>query len=499
MKRFTYFSYLILLLVSCGDDNKDNISITTPDGKDDISATAPEKRKEVSTVYELGVCNEQNTLDSVFVSKENSLYVCNGIEWQNGYSNNTNIIFSSSSTSGFQTDNIMVDSRDGQTYRTVVIGSQTWMAENLNFNVPNSFVATHYDYEYTGEKFGRYYTWSTAMDSAGLWSANGMGCGYGKSCVPVQPVQGVCPQGWHIPSNSEWNDLFEAVGGKAVAGNMLKSKNFGGHTDGSDSYGFSVAATGYCIYSPSAAEIGYCSNGDGASFWSSTDIDNLIAACIEFKEQKYNVLATEASKGNSLYPVRCLKNEGNVWSGIVENGYLTDSRDNQTYKTVKIGKQTWMAQNMNYETANSFCYNDNPDFCVKYGHLYTRDVAHSICPTGWHLPSKDEWNVLFTIVGGEYIAGVMLKSPNGWSSNSSNTCNNCSDKYSFSILPAGGKMLGSYSFESDYAYFWSSTDYDNSTSYIVEFNDNSVGHDRVSFDNTFGINSGAFSVRCVMN
>ena len=485
MEKIIYFLYLIMLLVSCGGDNKDNISITTPAEKDDISATAPEKRKEVFTVYELGVCNVQNILDSVFVSSENSLYVCNGIEWQNGYSNNTNIIFSSSSTSGFQTDNILVDTRDGQTYRTVVIGSQTWMAENLNFNAPNSFATTHYDYRVDWAKFGRYYTWSTAMDSAGLWSTNGMGCGFGKSCVPVQPVQGVCPQGWHIPSNSEWNDL--------------KSKIFGGHTDGSESYGFSVAATGYCIYNPSTAEIDYCSNGDDASFWSSTDIDSLFAACIKFKGQIYDVWATRAAKDQTLYPVRCLKNDGNVWSGIVENGHLTDSRDNQTYKTVKIGKQTWMAQNLNYETANSFCYNDDPDFCVKYGHLYTREVARRICPTGWHLPSKEEWNVLFTIVGGVYIAGVMLKSPNGWSSNSSNTCNNCSDKYSFSILPAGGKILGRYQFEGVYAYFWSSTDYDNSTSYIVEFNDNSVDYDRASFDEIFGNNEGAFSVRCVMN
>ena len=109
----------------------------------------------------------------------------------------------------------MTDSRDGQSYRTVKIGHQIWMAENLNFDVPNS-----YCYKNSADscaKYGRLYMWSAAMDSAGTFSPYGIGCGTGKSCTPQYPVQGVCPRGWHLPSKKEWKTLLNKIGGKKVA------------------------------------------------------------------------------------------------------------------------------------------------------------------------------------------------------------------------------------------------------------------------------------------
>jgi hypothetical protein len=82
-------------------------------------------------------------------------------------------------------------------------------------------------------------------------------------------------------------------------------------------------------------------------------------------------------------------------------GVMVDSRDGQTYKTVTIGTQIWMAENLNYETTNSYCYDDDPSNCSKYGRLYTWAAATKACPIGWHLPSDDEWNTLFTAVGGD--------------------------------------------------------------------------------------------------
>ena len=110
---------------------------------------------------------------------------------------------------------------------------------------------------------------------------------------------------------------------------------------------------------------------------------------------------------------------------------LKDPRDGKKYKTVQIGSQTWMAENLNYEIADSYCYNNDTSNCKKYGRLYTRDAALKACPAGWHLPSMDEFKVLIETGGGEKIAGEILKSKSGW-----NDGGNGSDAFGFSALPA---------------------------------------------------------------
>ena len=170
-------------------------------------------------------------------------------------------------------------------------------------------------------------------------------------------------------------------------------------------------------------------------------------------------------------------------------GSITDSRDGQSYKTVSIGTQTWMAQNLNYETANSYCYSNTPSNCTKYGRLYRWAAAmdsagtwsangkgcgdaktctptypvRGVCPTGWHLPTKAEFETLFTAVGGSSTAGKMLKSTSGW-----NRSGNGSDAYSFSALPAGHRNDdGSYYNEHYSAYFWSSRESGSNYAYYV--------------------------------
>lgn len=197
-------------------------------------------------------------------------------------------------------------------------------------------------------------------------------------------------------------------------------------------------------------------------------------------------------------------------------GSMKDSRDGQKYKTVKIGKQTWMAQNLNYKMANSYCYNDTSSYCDKYGRLYAWAAAKSACPTGWHLPSQTEWQTLLTVADGAEArvtagkksrAGVRLKSKSGW---------NGTDDFSFSALPAGyrdddGISRGGGCDDEDcneggYAQFWSSTEGDDSDYvYIMSLNDfDGVNYCLNVSDCLYGgaylepdLNWYAYSVRCL--
>lgn len=166
----------------------------------------------------------------------------------------------------------LTDSRDGQTYRTVKIGDQVWMAENLNFVTDNSWC--YGDDPVNCAKYGRLYTWAAAMDSVGTWSTNGKGCGYyGKICSPTYPVRGVCPKGWHLPSYDEWDALSTAVGGSSTAGTKLKFvTGWSDSGNGTDTFGFSALPAGYRDNNGS-----YFNEGNLAYFWSSSEYGSLNA------------------------------------------------------------------------------------------------------------------------------------------------------------------------------------------------------------------------------
>ena len=177
-----------------------------------------------------------------------------------------------------------------------------------------------------------------------------------------------------------------------------------------------------------------------------------------------------------------------------EYGTLTDSRDGQTYKTVKIGDLVWMAQNLNYaylkaaegQDSSSWVYRDTTDdwcekggagTCDKYGRLYLWSAAmDSVCPKGWHLPSNEEWAAMFMGVAGsgvekyvdfEWIeAGTALRTTGGWKT----TIDDGLDSYGFSVLPAGFRNDdGLFTYAGESAIFWSSTEKSSKDSFIWVF------------------------------
>lgn len=176
---------------------------------------------------------------------------------------------------------------------------------------------------------------------------------------------------------------------------------------------------------------------------------------------------------------------------------LIDTRDGKVYKTIQIGRQTWMVENLNYETENSYCYDDDLANCEKYGRLYTWEAALNACPEGWHLPTKEEFETLISNVGGEETAGKMLKSTTGWLDVEDEfgqaLDGNGIDKYGFSALPAGHR--GSFfDLAGKGAGFWSATedDEDEGDAYYLAVGSNRERADLIGYDREV-----AKSVRCL--
>ena len=206
------------------------------------------------------------------------------------------------------------DDRDGQTYKTVKIANQWWMAQNLNFETENSYCTA----DSICAKTGRFYTWAAAMDSAGKWSEGGKGCGFDKTCTPDYPVRGVCPSGWHLPSKDELEILRTAVGEFGPAGTLLKSADgwIGGFVNkagglivydsladngkGTDNFGFTALPTGYWD------EKVMQDNGFVTTFWSSSEYEPGRATLLYLSALMENTMIDSGSKG-SARSVRCVK------------------------------------------------------------------------------------------------------------------------------------------------------------------------------------------------
>ncbi|MBR2091160.1 MAG: fibrobacter succinogenes major paralogous domain-containing protein [Fibrobacter sp.] len=408
--------------------------------------------------------------------------------------------------------NTLKDLRDGKTYKTVKIGNQVWMAENLNFETEKSYC--YNDSSKYCDKYGRLYTWAAAVDA--------------------------CPTGWHLPASAEFDTLFKAVGAQSVAGNRLKAATgWKTNLNLGDEYGFSALPAGNRYFDGR-----YNSEGTNADFWASTeDKDGSSAYAMYLNSDDGGAFLTAQSK-NLGKSARCVKDDTtssvssssaassssvrmNVGAGSeydVATGTLKDLRDGKTYKAVKIGKQTWMAENLNYETENSRCYNDSSKYCDKYGRLYTWAAAidsialandksnpqvcgmertcelpkkvQGSCPSGWHLPTRAEWLTLFVSVGGMSKAGQKLMSKSDWENGMG------TDDYGFSALPAGD---GSPSYIGFSTYFWSTTQDSNYTRGDTIFDVSSSAYAmrllKTAEDAAVKYNNknGTISIRCVMD
>jgi uncharacterized protein (TIGR02145 family) len=159
---------------------------------------------------------------------------------------------------------------------------------------------------------------------------------------------------------------------------------------------------------------------------------------------------------------------------------FTDSRDSKEYKAVLIGAQAWMAEDLDYNTSGSSC----DDEC-ELGRHYDWETAVTVCPSGWHLPSREEWEVLISFAGGSAVAGKHLKSTSAWAEQG------LLDTYGFAATPSGGSRSGWHYLA------WTSNKDGSSNAYAFFINGAGVvSFSSVDKDIQSGIN-GNINVRCI--
>jgi len=199
------------------------------------------------------------------------------------------------------------------------------------------------------------------------------------------------------------------------------------------------------------------------AFWACGNDSTSANDDVGTKESSSSVNATLLGKPNWTY----LNPE-------IDYGEMTDARDGQVYKTVKINGQLWMAENLNYADSvkspslkgSSWCYKNSLDSCAKYGRLYTwASAIDSLCPSGWHLPSYEEWNTLIYARSGNW-----LRSSSNWAQSRFDTKIPDDDSFNgsgFTALPAGDAIDGTAFDVGKKANFWSVTEYDDETGYVM--------------------------------
>ena len=379
------------------------------------------------------------------------------------------------------------DLRDGQVYKTVTMGRQVWMAENLNY----AYLRPTASLDSTSicpcniadscARYGRYYTYEATLDRYSVFGKGKTGYDYidYDTRFPAGFVRGICPKGWHVPTIREISRLINFVGREA--GRLLSKET----SNATDDYGFTLHTSGRIEF-PRKPVI---SDSYTAFFWLAQDVGDVWT--IEDKDVgkgKVSMGMSSSYKTDNFFTLRCLMDPvvadtaDFVDASTVVRDSMMDLRDGQVYPTVEIGTQKWLAKNLNYaygDDADSlnFCYGNDADSCAKYGRMYTwaaamdsvalfsdggkgcgaggtckadgSKIVRGVCPEGWHLPSIEEWRTFNYALGHDFLAvkdttwkGRYNFDPSG------------SDTYGFSALPGGTKSGKKFYGGGSYTSWW---------------------------------------------
>lgn len=363
-KRNIWIIFLVVFFLNCSDENP-NQDISRPDDNSNSN------EKNITTIYELGACDDFAQGLLKFVESEKNYYKCDNAEWkkimpssstvepessqevsqyrnfsssskeelsitemsssdfmklisssgqeQKSESSSSINPYSSSFTDTLFIDTLLVDERDGQSYKVVKIGTQIWMAQNLNFAVDSSWC---YNKKNSNcDTYGRLYQWTAAMDINVRYLNDSAGR------IIDYPHQGVCPKGWHIPADEEWKMLadfardsssFKSKKGLASDyGLALVSKEGWfdslGVYGGTDEFHFNILPAGKRWRQGAERAFDFYLLGTNAYFWSTYEYSPKGAYHWDmYVGSEYSsVSGVFSHNGNfkeSAYSVRCLKN-----------------------------------------------------------------------------------------------------------------------------------------------------------------------------------------------
>jgi uncharacterized protein (TIGR02145 family) len=312
---------------------------------------------------------------------------------------------------------------DGNLYNAVKIGNQIWMAENLNvdhYRNGDPIPEINDTKEWKNLEYGAWCYYNNDPD-------NGKKYGRLYNWYAVNDYRGLAPDGWHIPTQEDYENLKRKVNSDENA--LLSVGVINGEKVGNNSSGFSALFGGDRSYH------GDFHLDNSISFWSASHSGGTSAYFmylgpgITYENSHINVI--NRSMQNGAY-VRCIKNSEvktenhSVNEKKIEMGKAKELENKQIsyagkiYHTIKIGSQTWLKENLdvgtmikgnqdqsNNGTIEKYCFDDDPANCATYGGLYQWNEAmqysvvegsKGICPDGWHMPTYGEFQTLIKSV-----------------------------------------------------------------------------------------------------
>ena len=398
-----------------------------------------------------------------------------------------------------------VTAQDGKTYKTIKIGNQTWMSENLD-------VITYRN----GDSIPQVQdpkVWSSL--TTGAWCYYGgkaeIGAKYGKlyNWYAINDPRGLAPQGWHIPTDAEWATLTTFLGGKIESSAKIKSaKGWSQGGNGTNESGFNALPGGTRSINEAFSFV-----GDYGYWWTSSSFDGS-SAWNRFLAYNNNYIGRSTGWKQFGNSVRCIKDVDDT--SVASANQKVDSSVNPAFAnetiaatesskipSMKIGDQVWMTQNLDvskFQNGDSihqaksdadwikaaklkqpaWCYyNNDSSSGQKNGKLYNWYATHDprgLAPAGWHIPRETEWTHLATELGGERTAGEIIKS-NGFGA----------------FLPGFRDIDGTFHNDGLVGYWWGATESSpaNAWCYSITYFSSAFNSDN-SADKQKG-----FSVRCV--